>query len=108
MVQQMYNRFGDVSEFFRVNTELPAATTKKMVDVLNDPSQLRKLKKELAMTVDGMEPLVKATYALEGDGVLYLVAYEIISALRSHIVASHHPNVTAVAKHLANGNTKCF
>ena len=57
------------------------------------------------MTVDGMEPFVKATYALEGDGVLALVAYERISALHSNIVASHHPNVTAVAKHVANGST---
>ena len=61
MIQQMHNIFG---EFFRVNTELPAATTKKMVDVLNDPSQYRKLKMELAMTVDGMEPFVKAIYML--------------------------------------------
>jgi hypothetical protein len=38
------------------------------------------------MTVDGMEPFVKATYALEGDGVLSLVVYERISALQSHIV----------------------
>ena len=96
MTQQMHNIFGDVSEFLRVNTELPAATTKKMVNILNDPSQCQKLKMALAMTVDGMEPFVMATYALEGDGVLSLVAYERISALHSHIVASHHPNVTAV------------
>ena len=37
--------------------------------------------------------------------LLSLVAYERISALHSHIVASHHPNVTSVAKYLANGNT---
>ena len=61
------------------------------------------------MTVDGMEPFVNATYALEGDGVLSLVAYGRISALHSYIVASHHPNVTAVAKHLANlPMSKCF
>ena len=105
VIHQMHNRFGDVSAFLRENTDLPAATTKKMVDVLNNPPQCRKLKIELAMTVDGMEPFVKATYALESDGVLSLVAYERISALHSHIVASHHPNVTAVTKHLANGST---
>ena len=37
--------------------------------------------------------------------LLSLVAYERISALHSHIAASHHPNVTAAAKHLADGNT---
>ena len=36
--------------------------------------------------------------------LLSLVAYERISALHSRVVASHHPNVTAVAKHLADGN----
>ena len=46
--------------------------------------------------VDGMEPFVKATYALEGDSVLSLVAYERISALHSHKAANHHPNVAAV------------
>ena len=71
------------------NTDLPATTTKKMLDVLNNPSECRKLKMELAMTFDGMEPFVKATYALEGDRVLSLV-----SALYSHISASHHPNIT--------------
>lgn len=104
VIHQMHDRFGDVSEFLTGTTELPVATTKKMVDVLNDPSQCRKLKMELAMTVDAMEPFVKATYALESDRVLSLVTYERISALHCHILASHHPNVTAVAKHLANGN----
>ena len=86
VIHQLHNRFGDVSEFLRVNTELPAATTNKMVGVLDVPSQCRKLKMELAMTVDGMEPFVKATYALEGDRVLSLVTYERISALQSQII----------------------
>ena len=52
------------------------------------------------MTVDG-----KATYALEGDGLLAFIVYERISALYSHVASNHHSNVTAVAKHLANGNS---
>ena len=44
-------------------------TRQKLVAVLDDDPQCRKLKMELAMTVDGMEPFVKATYALEGDGM---------------------------------------
>ena len=39
VIHQMHNRFGDVSAFLRENTGLPAATTKKMVDVLNNPPQ---------------------------------------------------------------------
>ena len=57
------------------------------------------------MTIDGMEPFVKATYVLEGDGLLAFIAYERISALYSHVASNHHPNVTAVVKHLANGNS---
>ena len=60
MIHQMHNRFGDVSDFLGVNRELPAATTKKMVDVLSNPSQCRKLKMDLVMTVDCMEPFVKS------------------------------------------------
>ena len=49
-----------------------------------------------------MEPFVKATHVLEGDSVLSM--RESLH-LHSHIVANHHPNVAAVTKHLANGNT---
>ena len=60
---------------------------------------------ELTMTTDEMEPFVKATYALEGDRLLAFIAYERISTLYSHVASNHHPNVTAVAKQLANGNS---
>lgn len=46
-----------------------------MTDILNNPGILRKLKVELAATVDAMRPFVQATYNLEGDGPLALVAY---------------------------------
>ena len=59
---------------------------------------------ELAATVDCMEPFVKATYNLEGDGFLALETYQRINAL--YITRSNHmPNVTAVAKSQANGNS---
>ena len=105
MMHQMHKCFGDVTSFVRDYTDLPAITKKKMVDILNDVPQCRKLKMELTMTIDAMEPLVKATYALEGDGVLSLVTYERISALYNHVTVGHHPNVDAVAKQLANGNS---
>lgn len=73
--------------------------------MLDDDPQCQKLKMELAMTVDGMEPFVKATYALEGDGILSLTRYERIRTLYSHIASNHHPNITAVARQLANGNS---
>ena len=53
---------------------------------------------------DCMEPFVKATYNLEGDGFLALEMYERINALNIAITSKHMPNVTAMAKDQANGN----
>ena len=103
-MHQVHDCFGDVATFLRGEPSLPAATRQKLVAVLNDDAQCRKLKMELAVTVDGMEPFVKATCALEGDGMLSVTAYERIRTLYSHITTNHHPNVTALAMQLANGN----
>ena len=59
---------------------------------------------ELSITVYTMEPFVKATYSLEGDGPLALVAYQRSSLLYSHILSEHYPNVAAVAKLLSGGS----
>ena len=56
---------------------------------------------EISITVDAMEPFVKATYTLEGDGPIALVAYQQISL---YVSLEHYPNVDAVARLLANGN----
>ena len=60
---------------------------------------------EISITVDAIEPFVKATYTLEGDGPLALVAYQQISILYSHVLLEHYPSVDAVARLLANGNS---
>ena len=44
-----------------------------------------------------MEPFVKVTYALEGDGPIALTAYEQISTLYSHISTAYYPNVNVLA-----------
>ena len=69
-----------------------------------DPAKTRKLKIEIATTVDGMEPFVKATYKLEGDGPLSLEAYQQLSILFVSVSTQHYPKVAAVAKAEANGN----
>ena len=60
---------------------------------------------EISATVDAMEPFVKATYSLEGDGPLALVAYQQMRLLYSHVSLEHYPNVDAVAKLRANGHS---
>ena len=99
----VYDLFEDILTFL-TNDELPPTTTRKLLAIVNDVTSLRKLKIELAVTVDSMEPFVKATYALEGDGPLVLYAYQKLSSLYAHITLAHHPNVLAVADHLAQGN----
>ena len=69
-------------------------------EILSDPPKNRKLHMELAITVDAMEPYVKATYRLEGDGPLMLKAYEEIATLSAWILNQHYPNTKAVAKTL--------
>ena len=103
VMHQIHNSFGDVDTFVR-NEELPTATTRKLTDILDAQSKCRKLKMELAVTIDAMELFVKTTYNLEGDGPLAIHAYEQVKALYNHISLHHCPNAAAVAKQLTNGN----
>lgn len=62
------------------------------------------MKIELAATVDAMEPFVKATYDLEGDGPLTLRAYQHLRTVESSIAKAYYPNVIAVSCLLSQGN----
>ena len=72
---------------------------------MNDPAKCRKLKIEIAITFDAMTPFVSSTYLLEGDGPLAFVAYREINKLHASIACGHCPNVSAVARSEARGNT---
>ena len=99
----MLKTFSDVKKFLERDDLLPATYT-KILQVLDDPAKTRKLKIEIATTVDAMEPFVKATYKLEGDGPLNLEAYQQLSILFASMSTQHYPNVAAMAKAEANGN----
>ena len=105
VISQILNTFGDVLTFL-ANDDLPPVTSGKLLEIVCDPTKARKLKIELAITVDAMEPFVKATYKLEGDGALCLVAYEQLSMIYASVYMStqYYPNVIAVAKAEAGGN----
>ena len=60
VIRQIHDSFGDVSTFVR-GSELPAATTNKMLAILDDPANCRKLKMELSITVDSIDLFVKTT-----------------------------------------------
>ena len=56
VIHQVFTAFGDVEKFLK-NDDLPLATSTKLPQVLDDPAKTRKLKIEIATTVDAMEPL---------------------------------------------------
>ena len=85
----MLKTFNDVKKFLE-RDDLPPATSTKLLQVLDDPAKTRKQKIEIATTVDAMEPFIKATYKLEGDGPLSLEAYQLLSILLPPCL----PNIT--------------
>ena len=83
--------------------DIPPATSNKLLDILNDLPTQRRLKIELAITMDSMEPFVKACYMLQGDGPLALIAYEQIHKIITSISLEHYLNTVAMVRSLANG-----
>ena len=52
--------------------------------------------------MDAGEPFVKATYFLEGDGLLVFSAYSTLQALSTAAAQRHYQNVTALAQQLSD------
>ena len=103
MLVKLMCAFGDVCNLLQ-DEDISPVNASKLRAILNDDPKTRKLKMELAATVDYMEPFVKATYTLEGDGFLALEAYEHLAALYNSVTSKHAPNVTAMAKEQGRGN----
>lgn len=95
--------FGDVENFLAKHHDLSPTITNKLRKMLSDVSEKSKLKLELAAVVDAGEPIVKATYLLEGDGPLALQAYELITTVISSIDTANFPNLTALTAQLSGG-----
>ncbi len=104
IMRQILVQFGDVQAFLQQNEDISPATRPKLLEVLNDPRQLIVLKMELASVVDVGVHFVKATYDLEGDGVLVLNCYEQILKIRAAIQTGYYPNVQAIARQEFPGN----
>ena len=98
MMSQVLVQFGDIKPFIQENEDLSPATRAKLLEILTDPQQQRLLKMELASVVDVGTYFVKATYALEGDGVLVLTYYEHILKIRVAIQSGYYPNLQAVTR----------
>ena len=67
-----------------------------MCKIRDDQPTSRKLKIDMAAPINGMEPFVRAIYALH--------TYERITQLFLAISTHHFPNIISVARALSNGN----
>ena len=65
--------------------ELAPAYRTKILTILGDPQKSALLQVELAVIVDTGEHFVKATYTLEGNGLLVYTCFEILSGLNAAI-----------------------
>jgi len=75
---KLMSTFGDVSNLLKED-DISPANASKLQAILEDAPKTRKLKMELAVTVDCMESFVNAIYNLEGDGYLVLEVNERLS-----------------------------
>ena len=71
VIKQVHALFRQLPTFLNQD-DLPEKTKKKLRDIVFDQQQFSHLKVELAATVDAMEPFVKVTYNLEGNGAVAL------------------------------------
>ena len=103
-MRHVHESFGDIPSFLD-NEKLPPSK-KKLQEILSNPAKHRKLKIELAITIDAMKAFVEATYCLEGGGPLIFNAFEEICMLETTAAPIHCPNTNAVARTLANYSTQ--
>ena len=93
---QVFLLFGDILPFLKETKTSPVTST-KLLQFFSDKRKIEYLQLELAAIVDAGEPFVKATYQLEGDGVLAFRCYEIFSTLEASVKL---PNLHAMANKL--------
>lgn len=98
-LQQVLELWGDVVPFLSDNTDVARKSREKLLQLVHKQSD--KLLVELAVNYDVGEPIVKATYTLEGDSPLALKCYEVLSGVKAAVQVRHWPNTTAIAKKIA-------
>ena len=105
VMHQIMVQFGDVVPFL-TNADLGSpATCSHLLEIVQNTQKYHLLRVELAAVVDAGETIVKATYRLEGDGPLVFQAYEEIATVRAAVRSAHYPNVLAVTRQIASGDS---
>lgn len=101
---QLHDLFGDVVTFLQTHVETPGAIRSRLRRKVEDLQLRGQIQMELAVTVEFSRPFVQATYNLEGDGPLCLIAYDTVSSLIHFVTNPHLPSTKALAQRLGGGN----
>ena len=102
MIRDILTYFADIQPFLEDITDLAPKIRDRLLPMLQDQEQKERLQLEIAIVVDAGEPLVKATYNLEGDGSLALTAYKILQEVSTAVGNKHYPNTDAVIRHITD------
>lgn len=101
VINQVLTHFGDIEPFLQENQDIAPRLGDHLRVLLEDQERRKLLIMEIAAIIDAGEPFVKATYVLEGDGLLVFSAYATLQSLSTAAAQRHYPNVTAQARTLA-------
>ena len=91
----------NITPFLEENQGIVPRLANHLSVLLGDQDRRKLPIMELAAVIDGGEPLVKATYILEGDGLLVFSAYSTLQALSTAAAQRNYLNVAAQAHALA-------
>ena len=75
VMKQILEYFGDVESFLRENNHPVPATRRQLLDISNEPSDVKDLELEQAALIDIGSHFVTATYYVEGDVPLIFTCY---------------------------------
>ena len=106
VIKQIVELFPDVHGFIASRTEISPATVRKLLAMLDAPQLRALVQVEMAAVVDAGELIVKATYDLEGDGPLALVAYKIIKEIEAGVALNNFPQLQALCQKLNPDNAE--
>ena len=94
--------FGDLVPFLS-NDDLSGANVKKIQEIISDQPTSRKLKMEIVITIDGMEPFVKPDISWREMGLLrYMLMNALVHCFQPypHVTSRMSPQF----RQLANAN----
>ena len=92
-MEQAVTQFSDIGPFLEElkNMDIASKISDHLRQLLACELDRKALIMELAAVVDAGEPFLKATYNLEGDGLLVFSTYTTLQALATAATQCHYP-----------------